>query len=118
MSVMMPSISRRDCPVSKRGLAGKGEADLAAAEEAVLALVDFPKQTVVALCLAVRYMKSKQPPGFAQHNTDQSSFQTSRRIPTSFIVYKGETTFAPMSALSLIILSSSIVPICSCPATL
>jgi hypothetical protein len=29
------------------------------AEEAILALVDFPKQVVVALCIAVKYMKSE-----------------------------------------------------------
>lgn len=29
------------------------------AEEAVLALVEFPKQIVIALCVAVKHMKSR-----------------------------------------------------------
>lgn len=33
-------------------------AELRVAEEAVLALVDFPKQIVVALAVAIKYMKS------------------------------------------------------------
>lgn len=55
---------------------------LTAGEEAVLALVDFPKQVVVALAMCVRYMKGESPlsraltPDFGLQNAfrNRSSF--------------------------------------------
>ena len=62
------------------GLPGEGLALFAGnrvdapAEEAVLALVEFPKQIVVALCIAVKYMKSELQSRAQTSHTDASAF--------------------------------------------
>jgi len=55
------------------------------AKEAVLALVDFPKQIVVALCVAVKYMKSV----FVPLPRLIFSIQIGGRFQTSIIFRKG-----------------------------
>lgn len=57
-----------------------------AADEAVLALVDFPKQVVIALSVAVNYMKGEQ----ADECNADSRFRFAKCFQASLFLHKSE----------------------------